>query len=121
MTGAKGEREPRHERGSTMHGTRRVRQRLKLPARAVKRLVAEAKAEGVREPDMPGWLQIVVRHKRGLHPEPTTYIWHRDALFVFADEAPELGRLITVLPVEEFEGELQAPDWNRIRAARTFN
>jgi hypothetical protein len=109
----------RHERGSTMHGTRRIRKRMKLPARAVRRLVADARREGLHERDMPAWLRIVVDHKRRLHADSgeTEYIFHREMLFIFG--VPE-GNLITVFRVTEADPDLEKPNWERIRAARAF-
>lgn len=108
----------RYERGATMHGTRRVRERLRLPARAVRRLVARARAEGVGEADMPAWLQIAVGHKRGLHPEGSYYVFFDGHLFVFSADS---GNLITVYPLRQDEPEHDDPDWERIRARHTFH
>jgi len=107
----------RYERGATTHGQRRVRKRIKLPARAVRRLVDSARAEGLHEPDMPGWLQIAVRHKRTLHPTGAEYVYFRGYLFVFGG----LGDLITTYAMAMDEPELETPDWDEIRAKRTFH
>lgn len=106
----------RHERGSTLHGTRRVRERMKLPARAVKRLVDRARAEGLPFDLMPGWLQLAVQHKRQLHPPGTEYLYYRGYLFVFAAS----GKLITTFPMQEDEPEDAHVDWNHARKSRKF-
>lgn len=108
---------PRYTRGATNHGTKRVRQRLKLPARAVRRLVAAAKADGLHEDQMPTWLKAIVRHKKTLHPEGSQYVYYRDNLFIFSHDT---GDLITVFPVGVNEPDLDRPDWDRIRSARLF-
>lgn len=107
----------RYERGATMHGTRRVRERLRLPARAVRRLIERARSGGLHEPDMPGWLQIAVRHKRGLHPDGSYYVFFEGYLFVFAVDTDDL---ITVYPLSQDDPEFDDPDWERVRARRTF-
>lgn len=108
----------RFERGATSHGTRRIRKRMKLPARAVRRLVESARADGIHEADMPGWLQIAVAHKRTLHPIGAAYVYFRGYLFVFQEG---VGDLITTYAMAMDEPELEAPDWDEIRAKRTFH
>ena len=107
----------RYERGATIHGTRRIRERMKLPARAVKRLVDKARAEGLPFDHMPGWLQIAVDHKRTLHATGADYAYFRGFLFVFQ---PGWGDLITTYPINEEEPEDASIDWEYIRRTRNF-
>lgn len=108
----------RYERGSTMHGARRLRKRVKIKARSIARMLDRARLEGLREHEMPTWVQILVRHKRTLHEQPTDYLFYRGYLWVFQ---PGFGDLITVYPIEENEPEFEKPDWNEIRAQRRFH
>ena len=107
----------RYERGATIHGTRRIRKRMKLPARAVKRLVDGARTEGLPLDRMPGWLQIAVGHKRELHPQGAEYAYFRGFLWVFQ---PGPGDLITTYPIHEEEPEDDPIDWAHIRRSRNF-
>ncbi|MBN9348283.1 MAG: hypothetical protein J0I48_19145 [Devosia sp.] len=108
----------RYERGSTVHGMRRLRKRVKIKARAIARMVDRARIEGLRESQMPMWVQILVQHKRTLHPQATDYLFFMEHLWVFQ---PGFGDLITVYPIEENEPEFEKPDWNDIRAQRRFH
>jgi hypothetical protein len=107
----------RYQRGATLHGQRRVRKRMKLPARAVARLVRSARTDGLSFDDMPGWLRIAVQHKRQLHPEGSDYVFYRGYLFVFREG---LGDLITTYPLHEEDPEYEPVDWEQVRKSRKF-
>jgi len=116
----RGDRRPdRHHRGATMHGTRRIRKRFKLPARAAHRLVQSALADGIREEDMPSWAKLIVKRKKELHRN-SLYRLYRNFLFIFADD-PDQVRLITVYAVDELDPDWEDPDWTAIRAQKRFH
>lgn len=98
----------RYERGATMHGTRRLRKRVKIKARAVARQVERARTQGIPEHRMPGWVKIVVAHARA-RQEPGDYIYFEGHLYVFR---PGMDELITVYPIEEDDPDLDLrPEW----------
>lgn len=106
-----------YDRGATLHGARRVRKRMKLPARALRRLIEQAREHGARYDQMPAWLKILVTRKQERFGTAFEYVYFRDFLFVFG---PDNGPLITTYVVREDDPELEQPDWHHIRTIRRF-
>lgn len=94
----------RRQHPVTDHGRKRVRERLKLPARAVRRMAEKAWTEGQRlhELTLPVQHEIKVRQGRhdpgGRFTEPVVY---RGFLFIFSKE---YLTLITTYPLSYLEG-----------------
>lgn len=83
---------------TTKHGKRRFRERVKLPARALKRMVEQAKKYGKRPDELPLPARLKVlsqqaRYDRDNHGDPIIY---RGFIFIFSRDQ---GHLITVYPL----------------------
>jgi hypothetical protein len=84
--------------GATLHGKRRFRERVRLPARALKRQVALAWMSGLRPEELTGVLRTkldMIRKRHAADERPAEYRVWRDYIYVLDRET---RALITVYP-----------------------
>lgn len=86
----------------TSHAKKRFRERMKLPVRAMRRIVQDALKLGKPPEEMPHYARVTLeaQQQRFAHAEAAFVRIYRNFVFVFFDTNPEITSLLTLYPLE---------------------